>query len=168
MNHRCDHEPDVSRAARTAFWPAALAEHAQSCAACAETRTVTEALLAQSTCIAQENRPPDAERVWLEARRRARVHLRHRALFWFRALRALTFIYLPAILVWSFAQRAGRPLSASEPWKPRLHADFSALLTGPAEIFALTGVLLAAVCIVMGSLYLVREARTPLHPSPSR
>jgi len=168
MNHRCDHESDVSRAARTGFWPAALAEHTQSCSACAETRTVTEALLAQSIRIAQENRPPEAEHVWLEARRRARLHLRHRALFWFRALRALTFIYLPAILVWTLAQRTAHPLSAPEAWKPRLHADFSALLTGPAELFALTGVLLAAVCIIMGSLYLVREARTPLHPSPSR
>lgn len=165
MNHRCDHESDVSRAARTGFWPAALAEHAQSCRACAETRTVTEALLGESVRIAQENRPPDATPTWIEARRRARLHLRHRALFWFRALRALTFIYVPAILVWTLAQH-GSP--AGEAWKPHLHADLTSLLTGPAVTFALTGVLLAAVCIVMGSLYLVREARTPLRPSPSR
>lgn len=161
----CIHEGDVSRAARTGFWPAALLEHVESCPACAETRTVTHALRGESVRIAQESRPPDATRIWFEARHRARLHLRRRAIFWFRALRALTFTYLPVILIWTLAQR-GSP--AHEVWKPHLRTDFSALLTGPAEVFALSGVLLAAVCILMGSWYLLREARTPLHPSPSR
>jgi len=163
----CIHESDVSRAARTGFWPAALAEHAANCRSCAETRTVTEALLGESARIAAENHPPDGTQTWLEARHRARLHLRRRALFWFRALRSLTFIYVPVALVWSLTQHAA-PTPVTEAWKPRLHADFSALLTGPAETFALSGVLLAAICIVMGSWYLLREARTPLHPSPSR
>jgi hypothetical protein len=42
------------------------------------------------------------------------------------------------------------------------------MLTGPAETFALSGALLAALCITMGSWYLLREARTPLRHSPSR
>ncbi len=164
----CIHESDVSRAARTGFWPAALAEHAENCAACAETRTVTEALLGESVRIARENHPPDVAQVWLEARRRARLHLRRRALFWFRALRVLTFVYVPAMIVWSLTHHAVHSTPVSAVLEPRLHADFSPLLTGPGETFALTGVLLAAICIVMGSWYLVREARTPLHASPSR
>jgi len=106
--------------------------------------------------------PPDASRVWLEARRRARLHLRHRALFWFRALRVITVIYVPAMLLWALSHRIA---PVPQLWKPSFHADFGALLTGPAEVFAASGVLLAALCIFMGSWYLLREARTPLHHS---
>lgn len=168
MKHRCDHEFDVSRAARTGFWPAALAEHAESCPACAETRTVTEALLGESARIAAENPVPDVTGIWLEARHRARLHLRRRAIFWFRALRALTFIYLPVILVWSLTQHIQHRASVTEDWKPRLYSGFTSFLHSPAETFAATGVFLAAVCILMGSWYLLREARTPLDPSPSQ
>jgi predicted anti-sigma-YlaC factor YlaD len=161
----CEHESEVSRAARTGFWPAALQEHIQSCPACAGTSAITAALLEESARIDTENRPPDAAQAWFEARRRVRLHLRHRALFWFRALRTLTLIYVPAVLVWTLSQHAN---PAREAWKPSFRADFSSLLTGPAVTVALTGALMAAVCIFMGSWYLLREARTPLHPSPSR
>jgi len=164
---RCDFESDVSRAVRTGFWPAALAEHAEACLACRETRTVAEALLQESTRIAAESRPPDPAQLWLEARHRARLHLRRRALFWFRALRALTFVYLPAILIWSLTQRAHSSAPVQEAWRPHI-LGLASFLARPAETFALTGVLLAAICIGMGSWYLIREARTPLHPSPSR
>jgi hypothetical protein len=103
--------------------------------------------------------------VWLEARRRARLHLRDRAAFWFRALRALTCVYVPALLVWSLSHRA---LPASVNWRPSFQADFSSLLSRSAETFAVTGALLAALCIAMGSWYLLREARTPMQHSPSR
>ncbi len=161
----CEHESDVARAARTGFWPAALQEHARSCPACAEASAVTAALLTESARVGTENHPPDADQAWFEARRRARLHLRHRALFWFRALRTLTLIYVPAVLVWTLSQHAN---PAREVWKPSFRADFSSLLTGPAITFALSGALMAAVCIFMGSWYLLREARTPLHHSPSR
>lgn len=161
----CQHAADVARAARTGFWPDALEHHLETCSACVETRTVTEALLEDSARSRSESRSPDAAHVWLEARRRARLHLRHRAMFWFRALRAITCIYLPALLVWVLTH----PAEPTPPlWKPPLHADFGALLTGPAEMFALSGALLAALCITMGSWYLLREARTPLQHSPSR
>jgi hypothetical protein len=111
------------------------------------------------------NRPPDAAHVWLEARRRARLHLRNRAAFWFRALRALTCVYVPALLVWSLLHRALHPPVS---WKLSFHTDFAPLLTGSAETFAVTGALLAALCIAMGSWYLLREARTPMQHSPSR
>jgi hypothetical protein len=161
----CEHAADVARAARTGFWPEALEHHVETCSACVETRTVTEALLEDSARARSLSRSPEAAHVWLEARRRARLHLRHRAMFWFRALRALTCIYLPALLLWVLSHRAeaGPPV-----WTPSLHADFGALLTGPAEIFAISGALLAALCITMGSWYLVREARTPLQHSPGR
>jgi hypothetical protein len=158
----CEHSSDIARAVRTGFWPGALQDHAQTCSACMETRTVTEALLQESSRIRAAGPPPDAARVWFEARRRARIHLRHRALFWFRTLRVLTIVYVPAILLWALSHRAA-PIR--EAWKPTFRADFSSLLTGPAEIFAASGVLLAALCIFMGSLYLLREARTPLHHS---
>jgi hypothetical protein len=35
-------------------------------------------------------------------------------------------------------------------------------------MFAVTGALLAALCITMGFWYLLREARTPLQHSPTR
>ncbi len=161
----CEHASEVCRAARTGFWPAALEQHAEACPACGETRAVTEALLQESAHARAASPPPDASQVWLEARRRARIYLRHRALFWFRALRALAVIYVPAMLLWAVSHRMG---PVDEAWKPTFRADFSSLLTGPAELVALSGVLLAAVCIFMGSWYLVREARTPLHHSPSR
>ena len=162
---RCEHESDVSRAARTGFWPAALEHHAESCPVCFETRAVTVALLEASSRMNAANRSPDAAHVWREARRRARLHLRSRAAFWFRALRALTCVYVPALLIWSFSHRA---LPAPVSWKPSFHADFASLLTGSAETFAVSGALLAALCIAMGSWYLLREARTPMQHSPSR
>ncbi len=162
---RCEHESDVARAVRTGFWPEALRQHADSCATCSEAAAVTEALLEESARIRTESGPPDAGQAWLEARRRARLHLRRRAAFWFRALRALTLIYVPAMLLWSLTHRA---MPATAGWKPSLHADFAVLLAGPAEKFAISGALLALLCITMGSWYLLREARTPLHPSPSR
>ena len=162
---RCEHESDVSRAARTGFWSAALEHHAESCPVCSETRAVTAALLEDSSRMNAANRPPDAAHVWLEARRRARLHLRDRAAFWFRALRALTCVYVPALLVWSLSHRA---LRSSISWKPPFHADFASLLSRSAETFAVTGALLAALCVAMGSWYLLREARTPMQHSPSR
>jgi hypothetical protein len=165
----CEHESDVARAARTGFWPDALQQHAETCPPCAQTRTVTTALLEESASIRAVNRPPDAAHTWIEARRRMRLHLRHRALFWFRALRALAIIYVPALLLWSFAHRSA-PVRETlhETWRPNLHADFASILTGPAEMFAVTGALLAALCITMGSWYLLREARTPLQHSTTR
>jgi hypothetical protein len=165
----CEHESDVVRAARTGFWPDALQQHAETCSACAQIRTVTTALLEESAGIGAINRPPDAAHTWIEARRRMRLHLRHRALFWFRALRALTVIYVPALLLWTFAHRSAPvPEALHETWKPNLHADFASIVTGPAETFAVTGALLAALCITMGSWYLLREVRTPLQHNPSR
>jgi hypothetical protein len=162
---RCEHESDVSRAVRTGFWPSALECHAESCPVCSETRSVTAAFLEHSSRMNAASRPPDAAHVWLEARRRARLHLRDRAAFWFRALRALTCVYVPALLVWSLSHRA---LPASVNWRPSFQADFSSLLSRSAETFAVTGALLAALCIAMGSWYLLREARTPMQHSPSR
>jgi hypothetical protein len=169
----CEHESDVARAARTGFWPDALQQHAETCSSCAQTRTVAAALLEESASIRAINRPPDAAHTWIEARRRMRLHLRHRALFWFRALRARAVINVPALLLWSFAHRSapGRGIlheALPETWRPSLHADFASLLTGPAEMFAVTGALLAALCITMGFWYLLREARTPLQHSPTR
>lgn len=161
----CEHESDVSRAARTGFWPAALRHHAETCPACLETCVVTQALVEESTRVNSLFPPPSASQSWLEARRRARLHLHRRAAFWFRALRALTCVYLPALLVWALSHRA---MPTSEHWKPSLHADFAPLLTGPAETVAVTGALLAILCITMGSWYLLREARAPLQHSPSR
>jgi hypothetical protein len=161
----CEHSAEIARAARTGYWSDALRDHVEACALCTETRAVSEALLADSARMRAASPPPDASRVWIDARRRMRLHLRHRALFWFRALRILTVIYVPAMLLWAVSHRVA---PVAESWKPWFRADFSGLLTGPAEMFALSGVLLAAVCIFMGSWYLVREARTPLHHSPSR
>lgn len=162
---RCEHESDVSRAARTGFWPNGLRQHLDTCTACAETCAVTDALLQDSAQIDAANRPPDASRAWLEARRRARLHLHRRALFWFRALRTLTLVYFPAVLVWSLTHPA---VPAAAHWKLSLHADFAALLSGAVVPFAVIGVLLALLCISMGSWYILREARTPLQHSPSR
>lgn len=162
----CENVAEVSRAARSGFWPDALLQHVEACPACAQARTLTTAFLEDSARAQSISPPPDASRVWLEARRRARLHLRHRAMFWFRALRIVTLVYIPAILAWTFARHA--PPVVHEPWKPTFRADFSSLLTGPAETFAISGALLAALCITMGSWYLLREARTPLHHSASR
>ena len=162
----CEFAAEVSRAVRTGFWPASLEQHAASCPACTETRAVAEALLQESALASAAIPPPDASQVWFEARRRARLHLRHRALFWFHALRLVTVIYVPVMVLWAIAHRVAPIPEVS--WKPTFRADFSSLLTGPAEMFALIGVLLAALCIFMGSWYLVREARTPLRHSPSR
>lgn len=161
----CEHASEVARAARTGFWPDALLGHTEICPACAQTRTLTTALLGDSARLQSLRPPPAASAVWAEARRRARLHLRHRALFWFRALRAIALIYLPAMLIWAFSHRAA---PVREAWNPSFRADFSALLTGPAEIVTVAGALLAAVCITMGTWYLLREARMPLHASPGR
>ncbi len=162
----CEHASDVARAVRTGFWPDALLQHVEACPACSQARTLTTALIEDSASIQALSAAPDASRVWLEARRRARLHLRHRAMFWFRALRIVTLVYIPAILIWTLSQHA--PPAVHETWKPTFRADFSSLLTGPAETFAISGALLAALCVTMGSWYLLREARTPLHHSPSR
>jgi hypothetical protein len=163
----CAHESEVSRAVRSGFWPAALADHAETCPVCSETRIVAAALVEESARIHAVSRPPDAAATWLEARRRARMHLRRRALFWFRALRTLALVYIPALLIGSVT-RASHHAPATAPWKPSLDFDFSSLLTGPAEKFAITGALLAVLCISMGSWYLLREARTSLAHSPGR
>jgi predicted anti-sigma-YlaC factor YlaD len=159
----CERELETARAARTGFWTDDLRQHAESCRACAETVAVAGALL-EDSAQARAAAPPEAARVWVEARRRARLHLRHRALFWFRALRVVALVYLPAVLGWTLSHQTA---VVHEAWKPALEpsfrAEFGALFTGPAEMVALSGVLLAAVCIFMGSWYLLREARTPLH-----
>jgi hypothetical protein len=162
---RCPHETNVSRAVRTGFSTAALRHHAETCPTCSEVSAVTHALLEESARIRTTTTPPDAAHVWLEARRRARLHLRHRANLWFRALRTLTCIYAVASFAWLVSHHA---VPQSTHWTPSLHADFAALLTRPVETFAVTGALLAALCITMGSWYLLREARHPLQPSPSR
>jgi hypothetical protein len=162
---RCEHESDVSRSARTGFWSAGLEQHAETCGVCSETRAVTEALLAESTRIRAARRVPEAARVWLEARRRARLHLRHRAAFWFRALRVHTVIYAVASFSWLLSHHSA---PASVHWTPSLRAGFASVLTRPAEAFAVTGALLAALCISMGFWYLLREARQPLQQSPGR
>ena len=162
---RCEHQSAVSRAARTGFWPDGLRQHLDTCTACAEACAVTDALLQDSARINSANRCPDASHAWLEARRRARLHLRRRALFWFRALRTLTLIYCPAVLVWSLFHNA-EPAAAY--WKLSLYADFASFFSGAVIPFAVTGALLALLCITMGSWYLLREARTPLQHSPSR
>jgi hypothetical protein len=159
---RCEHEFSASRAARTGFWPVGLRQHLETCTDCAETCAVTEALLRDSDRIQGVSRPPDATSVWQEARRRARLHLRSRALFWFRALRTLTLIYFPAAVVWSLFHHA-EPSSVH--WKLAVHADFASLLSGAVALFAVTGALLALLCITMGSWYLLREARVPLRHS---
>jgi cytochrome bd-type quinol oxidase subunit 2 len=162
---RCEHEADTSRAVRTGFWSDALRQHAESCTTCSQAAAVTQALLQESARLHTENRPPDAAQAWLEARRRTRLHLRHRALFWFRALRTLTVIYVPALLIWALSHHSS---PVHESWKPSFHSDFASLLAGPAVSFAVSGVLLAALCITMGSWYLLREARTPLQHSATR
>lgn len=159
----CERESDVARAARTGFWSDDLRRHADACPACAEAVAVTTALLEDCSQIGA-TAPPKPSHVWFEARRRARLHLRRRALFWFRALRILALVYLPAMLVWSISPHAS---AVHDDWKLSFHANFSSLLTGQAEIFALSGVLLAALCVFAGSWYLAREARTPLHRGSS-
>jgi hypothetical protein len=160
---RCERESEVARAARTGFWSGDLRQHADACPACAETLAVAAAF-AEDSALIRSTPPPAGTQVWLEARRRARLHLRHRALFWFRALRIVALVYLPAVLLWMFSHRTS---AAVQPWKPSFRADFTSVLTGPAEIFALSGALLAAVCIFMGTWYLLREARTSLQHHPS-
>ncbi len=162
---RCEHENDVSRAVRSGFWSAGLEEHAESCATCSEVRAVSEALLGESEHMGLVARVPEAEFVWIEARRRARLHLRHRAELWFRALRALTGVYAVASFAWLLSHSHG---SESGAWRPSFHIDFASLVTGPAESFAAVGLVLAAVCISMGCWYLLREARQPLEASPGR
>ena len=162
---RCPHESDVSRAVRIGFWSAGLREHADACPTCSEVCAVTQALLEESACIQTTTKVPDAGHVWVEARRRARLHLRHRADLWFRALRALTGVYAVASFAWLLTHHAG-PVSSH--LTPTLHADFASLLTGPAEAVTGGGALLAALCISMGSWYLLREARQPFEPSPGR
>jgi len=161
---RCDQEPAVSRAVRTGFWSDALERHAESCSICAEARTISQALLEESTRL-RTAASPGATQVWLEARRRARLHLRHRASLWFRALRTLTCVYAVAAFAWLSSHHA---TPAASRWSPSFHADFASLLSGPAEILAVAGALAAALCISMGSWYLLREARQPLQPNPGR
>jgi hypothetical protein len=162
---RCPHESDVCRAVRIGFWSTGLREHADACPVCFEVCVVTEALLEESARIRTTTKVPDSAYVWMEARRRARLHLRHRANLWFRALRALTVIYVVASFAWLVSHAAA---PASGLWRPSFHADFASLLTGPAEAVAGGGALLAALCITMGTWYLLREARQMREPSPGR
>jgi hypothetical protein len=161
----CEREFAVARAARSGFWSSDLRRHAEACPVCAETLAITTLLLEDSVCMGAAQ-PPEPAHAWLEARRRVCLHLRHRALFWFRALRLVALLYLPAILVWTLSHHAP---SVHEAWKPSFRVDLTSLvLTGPAEIFTLSGALFAAFCVFMGTWYLLREVRTPLHHSPSR
>lgn len=159
----CEHESEIARAARTGFWSGDLRQHAEACPTCAETLAVTAALLEDFKHM-RATQPPEPAHAWFEVRRRARLHLRRRALFWFRALRIMALLYLPVIFVWTVSSAS----AVHEPLKPSFRVDFTSLLTGPAEIFALSGVLIAALCVFAGSWYLLREARVPLQPSPSR
>lgn len=163
---RCPYESDVCRAVRTGFWNTGLREHADACPGCSEVCAVTQALIEESAHARTTSSPPDAAYMWMEARRRARLHLRHRAILWFRALRALTVIYVVGSFAWLLSRAAAAP--ASGLWKPSFHADFASLLTGPAEAVAGGGALLAALCIFMGSWYLLREARQRFEPSAGR
>jgi hypothetical protein len=162
---RCEHEPVVSRAVRTGFWPDGLRQHLSTCTACAQARTVTAALLLDFARQDGAHRRSGTSHAWLEARRRARLHLRRRALFWFRALRTLTLVYFPAVLLWSLPHHIE---PAAAPWKLSLHAGFASILSVAAVPFAISGALLASLCIAMGSWCLLREARTPLQQSPGR
>lgn len=165
----CDRESEVARAARTGFWPDGLRQHAEGCPACADTLVVTAALLEDlahtrsDSAHKRADQPLEAAFAWLDARRRVRLRLRQRAMFWFRALRLIALLYLPVLVVWSITPHAS---AIHEAWKPSFRADFASLLTGPAEIFTLSGALLAALCVFLGSWYLLRETRATLQHSP--
>jgi hypothetical protein len=68
-------------------------------------------------------------------------------------------------VVWSLSHHA-EPAGAH--WKLPLHTDFASLLSGAIVPLAATGALLALLCIITGSWYRPREARTRLQKSPSR
>ena len=75
----CGYEARIATAVRTDRWTDALRDHRDRCPVCAETALVTAALV---TDAALDDEPlPDASRVWLIARERARRHATRRALW---------------------------------------------------------------------------------------
>lgn len=68
----CPRETTVLRAVRLDAWSDDLRAHLASCPACAEAALVAAALLAEAQVARDQESLPDASRIWLDARLRAR------------------------------------------------------------------------------------------------
>jgi hypothetical protein len=140
----CEHEPLVAAATRSGSWPADLEHHVEACASCTETKRVAQLFLEHATTTSAQSRPPAANIVWqkMQAQRQQQVLIR--ATRCMMLLRILAALYAVALGVWYLPQ-----LWQKQP--AQLFTTLSALSSG----MVFTGVVTAAVAVVLGSCCLV-------------
>ena len=140
----CEHEPLVAAAIRSGSWPADLEHHVAACASCLETKRVAQLFLEHAAVTSAQSRPPAANIVWQRMQAQRQQQALIRATRCMALLRILAAFYAVVLAVWYLPklwQTQRSPLSTT----------LSALSSG----MVFTGVVTAAVAVVLGSCCLV-------------
>ena len=140
----CEHEPLVAAATRSGSWPADLEHHVAACASCAETKRVAQLLPRACSHHIRADRPPAANIVWQKMQAQRQQQALIRVTRCMMLLRILAALYAVTLGVWYLPQ-----LWQKQP--AQLSTTLSALSSG----MVFTGVVTAAVAVVLGSCCLV-------------
>ena len=140
----CEHEPLVAAATRSGSCPPELEHHVAACASCAETKRVAQLFLEHAATTSAQSRPPAANIVWQKMQAQRQQQALIRVTRCMMLLRILAALYAVALGVWYLPQ-----LWQKQP--AQLSTTLSALSSG----MVFTGVVTAAVAVVLGSCCLV-------------
>jgi hypothetical protein len=146
MKHMgCEHENAVIRALHSGEWTSELRQHVAGCPDCSQAMQLAEALRAGATRAESRFNPPDAYWILQRSRRMAREIAVSRMGRLMAAMRTLAAVYAVAAAGWllrGYATLQYREVASS------LHG---------ASGFAMLAATVAAVCIVVGLLPILRQ-----------
>ena len=141
----CEHENGVIRALHSGEWTDALRQHVGACPDCSQALQLAEALRAGARGAESRFNPPDAYWILQRSRRMAREIAVSRMGQLMAAMRTLAAVYVAAAAGWllrGYATLQYREVALS------LHG---------ASRFAMLAATVAAVCIVVGLLSILRQ-----------
>lgn len=141
----CEHENDVIRALHSGEWTVELRQHVAGCPDCSQAMQLADALKAGARRTETRFNPPDAYWILQRSRRMAREIAVSRMGRLMAAMRILAALYVVAAAGWlsrGYATLQFREVASS------LHG---------ASGFAMLAATVAAVCIVVGLLPILRQ-----------
>jgi hypothetical protein len=146
---RCEREAEVTGAVRSSLWAAELSGHLNRCAACRETKLVTENLLRYASALQTESGTGAADTIWRRARAERQAAILKRATRPLVFMQTLSLAFVTAFATWLL-------------WGvPRF--NYRELLRGWDHGAAFAGAAIALACIAAGALYLIHEGKPTVH-----